>query len=176
MEADVTAESLSELLEKWRQRVRTNQRVHYSRAEQLHRYNVLLGIPVVVLSALVGTSIFATLKQDIIFWARMAVGITSLLTAVIAGLQTFFKFSERASQHHAVAASYGAINRAIEAAQALPPTSAEETKELISELRKRMDELPKQAPAIPDRMWNSIRPHLTPDFLMNTGKSVKSQR
>jgi hypothetical protein len=103
---DETSKPVLELLEKWRRRARTNQRVHYARAEELQRYNRLIGTPSIILSAVVGTSIFATLRQDVVFWARMAVGTISFVAAILAGLQTYFKFSERAAQHHAVAASY----------------------------------------------------------------------
>jgi hypothetical protein len=67
-----------------------------------------------------------------------------------------------------VAAGYGSIHRSIEAAQALPPTSIENAKALLEGLEKRMDELPHQAPAIPQRLWNNTPMHLT-------GKDAKSE-
>jgi hypothetical protein len=131
--------------------------------KQLYQYNMWLGIPAALLSAIIGTSIFATLKQDVVMWVKITAGVTSLTAAALASLQTVLKFSEHASQHHDVAASYGAINRSIEVAQAFPPNSKEQAQALMLDLQKRMDDLPKQAPAIPDRLWKNTPLHLTPE-------------
>ena len=110
---------VSDLLEKWRKRVRMNQHVHYAREKELNRYNNSLGILAAAIGAIVGTSIFATVQKDVALWARIVAGLTSFIGAILASFQTQFKFSERAAQHHLVAAGYGAIHRMIEAAQAL---------------------------------------------------------
>jgi hypothetical protein len=81
-----------------------NQRVHYARAEQLERHLHRIGIAALLLSTLVGTSsLLAVLKESVAPWARIALGVISYVAAALAGLQAYFKFSERAMQHHAVA-------------------------------------------------------------------------
>ncbi len=161
-------DAVLQLLEKWRKRVRMNQLVHYARAKELNLYNNWLGIIAAMVAAIVGTSIFATIQKDVALWARIAAGLTSFLGAILASFQTQFKFSERASQHHLVAAGYGSIHRLIEAAQALPPSSNDAAQKLLIDLEKRMDELPHQAPAVPQRLWNNTPMHLT-------GKDAKSE-
>jgi hypothetical protein len=61
-----------------------------------------------------------------------------------------------------VAAGYGAVHRAIEEAQALAPTSIEAADKILREMRKQMDDLPKQAPSIPDHVWKRVSLQLTP--------------
>jgi hypothetical protein len=73
---------------------------HYRRASQLQRSNVRLGLPVVVLSAVVGTSLFATLGEERLPMAlRIIVGTVSVAAAVLAAVQTFFGFAQRGDQH-----------------------------------------------------------------------------
>lgn len=161
------------LLETWRKRVRTNQRIHYVRAEQLERMHRLLGVPAILISAIVGTSILVTLKQDISLWPRVVAGFISYLGAALASLQTFFRFGERASQHQMVGAHFGAIHRCIEKTQAFPPTTLEAAEKLVDDLRKQMDDLPKQAPSIPDRVWKHIGNELTPELMLGTAPPPK---
>src|SRR5438309_1364875 len=52
-----------ELLDDWAARVAAAQHAHYSLMTQLRRRNLALGIPVVVLSAAVGTTIFSTISN-----------------------------------------------------------------------------------------------------------------
>jgi hypothetical protein len=122
----------------------------------LNRYSNVLGILAASVAAIVRTSIFATVQKDVALWARIVAGLTSFLGAVLASFQTQFKFSERASQHHLVAAGYGSIHRAIEAAQALPPSSVDAAQKLLTDLEKKMNELPHQAPAASERTEHEV--------------------
>jgi hypothetical protein len=63
------------------------------------RLNYLLGVPVVVLTTFVGTSVFATLQEDVNTSLRILVGAVSVFAAVLASLQTFLRYPERAEKH-----------------------------------------------------------------------------
>ena len=70
---------------------------HYRIASRLRTNNLLLGLPVVILTTAVGTSLFATLNQDDVAQGlRIIVGIISVLAAIFAGIQTFMNFAQRA--------------------------------------------------------------------------------
>jgi len=54
-----------QLLQDWRNRAYAAQSAYYLMAERYRRWNFLLGIPVVILSGLVGTAIFADLQNSL---------------------------------------------------------------------------------------------------------------
>jgi hypothetical protein len=147
-----------ELLEKWLKRLRESQFAHYEAAKSLSQSNYTLGIPAVILSTLVGTSIFASLGETPISSVQILVGITSVLAATLSAVQTFLGLSERASKHRAVAARYGSTRRRIEQLLALSAESI--TPEEISALRLEIDGIAEEAPNVSDKVWNRIEQKL----------------
>jgi conflict system pore-forming effector with SLATT domain len=113
----------------WERRSAAAAEVHFQTAEYLGRWNLFLGIPVVVLSAIVGTGVFATLQRDVNIGIRIAAGVTSVIAAVLASVQTFLRFGARAEQHRVAAERWSAIRREIEKALALPPEIAGDPQE-----------------------------------------------
>ena len=72
-------------------------------------------------STVVGTAVFITLEHDNIEpWVKVAVGLTSVLAAVLAGLQTWLAFGERADKHRLFGARYGAYRTRLQVIAALP--------------------------------------------------------
>ncbi|MFC1979112.1 SLATT domain-containing protein [Chloroflexota bacterium] len=109
-----TGQSLN-LLSHWLTNARRSQQAHYDAANRCAGRNYWFGIPVVILYAIVGTSVFATInEQDLGLWVHILVGLVSVSTAVLASLQTFLHFGESASKHRACGAEYGSIKREIQ--------------------------------------------------------------
>jgi hypothetical protein len=140
-------------LRDWERRAAAAAEVHFQSAERLSRWNLFLGIPVVVLSAIVGTSVFATLTQDVSVGIRVAAGTVSVITAVLASVQTFLRFGARAEQHRVAAERWSAIRREIEKALALSAAQAGDSKQVLDDVQARMDEAAEKAPPMPDRRW-----------------------
>jgi len=111
---------------------------------------------VVVLTTFVGTGVFATLKSTGDYGFRLAVGIVSVLAAILAGIQTFLRFSQRALKHRSAATRYSAIRREIAEIMALPADARGGARQLLDSLRDRMDKLSDQAPEIGPRLWASV--------------------
>src|SRR5947208_10376766 len=85
------------LVQDWHNRAAAAQHAHYLLAHRLRRRNLGLGIPAVVFSSIVGTSLFATLtRENVNTSLRILIGCISVLAAVAAALQTFLRFAERA--------------------------------------------------------------------------------
>ena len=126
---------------------------HYDSAVRHSRRNYQLGLPVVVLSAIVGTTVFATLNENPETWARIIVGMLSLTTVVMASLQTFLKFSERAEKHKEAGARFGALLKEVEQYIALPPKDDAELKNWCDSLRARWDKLSLESPTVPKDIW-----------------------
>jgi hypothetical protein len=140
-------------LRDWERRAAAAAEVHFQIAENLSRWNVFLGIPVVVLSAVVGTSVFATLGNNVDIGLRIAAGSVSVIAAVLASVQTFLRFGARAEQHRVAAERWSAIRREIEKACSLPAELVGDQKKLLDDVQARMDEAAEKSPAMPDKRW-----------------------
>lgn len=83
-----------------------------------------------------------------------------MAAAILASLQTFLGYSERAEKHRVAGAKYGAVGRELETLRA---SARSESDEVISEVRKRLDALALESPNNPiwlyQRAWSEQRPH-----------------
>ena len=143
--------SLEKLLIEWHRRASTNKDAHYDAGKYFARLNQLLGIPVIVLSAIVGTSVFATLAQQVDLWIKIIIGVVNFSVAILGGLQTFFGYAERVEKHRLAGANYGAIARELE--QVITTGKIEDETEFLNKLRERMDTLSSESPEIPHEIW-----------------------
>lgn len=142
------------LLRDWRNRASAASKAHYTIATRLRRQNVLLGVPVVVFSTVVGTSLFATLtEQRVNTTLRLVIGSISVAAAILAGLQTFLRFGERAEKHVIAADWYAALRRDMDEVLALPREARETPKECLDRLRKDLSKVGQQSPEIPEDLW-----------------------
>jgi hypothetical protein len=138
-----------QLLREWGARAGASSDTHYANASRLSRANVRFGVPVVALTTLVGTSVFATLQHSVSLGLRVAVGMVSVLAAVLASLQTFLRFGERAEKHRAAAEAWASLRREIDEMVALHPNylaSRGDPKQYLDDLRRRMAEIAQQSP------------------------------
>ena len=133
-------------------------RGHYKAAEDVEKWSLRLGVPAAALSAVVATSIFATVASDPAIGWKIASGTLSLVAAVLVSLQTFFGHAERAREHRAVAGEYAALRRRAEvfrARDSLPDSRADEAEQIndLEWLRGRLDELGTSSPLIPPKSY-----------------------
>ena len=145
------------LLVGWSRRVSAVESGHYKMADRLGRANIRLGVPIVVLSSLIGTSVFATLGQQVDTTVRILVGMTSVLMAVLAGLQTFLRFAERAEKHRTAASLYSALRRELEELRSLPRGNRGPAEQRLSSIRLSMDNLGKESPEIGEWAWQIVK-------------------
>jgi hypothetical protein len=143
--------SLRSLLEEWHRRASINKNAHYDAGRYFAKLNHSLGIPVIVLSAIVGTSVFATLEQQVDLRIRIVFGLTNVAIAVLGSLQTFFGYAERVEKHRLAGAKYGSIARELE--QVIASGDATTKRELLDRLREHMDSLSQESPQIPPKIW-----------------------
>jgi hypothetical protein len=143
-------DTVRELLSMWYQRVSVTQRAHYLSADHFRRKSYSLGIPVIALSTIVGTSVFATLQKQPEPWLQISVGLASVVAAVLASLQTFLGYSERAEKHRVAGAKFGALGRELEA---LLASQTEPTDDAVAEVRRRLDALALESPNNPMKIW-----------------------
>jgi hypothetical protein len=153
-------DSAEALLKDWRQRTAAASEAHYKLASGLRRKNLWLGVPVVMFSTIVGTSLFATLADDpnaVIHPAfKIAIGLISVAAAILAALQTFLRFGERAEKHVVAADWYAAVRRDIDQLLALSPKERGTPKSCFDRLRKQMSKVGQHSPEIGDRLWKDM--------------------
>jgi hypothetical protein len=148
------SKAVIERLRDWECRCAAAVEVHFELAETLSRRNIYLGIPVVVLSAIVGTSLFASVSGDgVAVGIRIAAGTVSLIAGVLASIQTFLRFGARAEQHRVAAERWAAVMREIEKVRVLPADQVGDAKQLLDDIQARMDEAADKSPAMGKRRW-----------------------
>lgn len=142
------------LLQDWHDRAAAARSAHYLLASRLRKRNVMVGVPSVIFSAVVGTSLFATLSDANVPRAlRVVIGLVSLLAAVLAALQTFFGFAERAERHVVAGDWYSAVRRGVDELLALPESDRGPARESLDGIRKEMSKISQQAPEIGQQLW-----------------------
>jgi hypothetical protein len=124
------------------------QHAYFERAGILGKLNYWIGVPVVVVTALAGSTIVAnnTSRNPIPVW----VGVITVSAAVLASLQTFFRFGERAAFSAVAGNRYARLRRRIEDCLAAP---SEGLLERLEEIQKLEDDAGDQSPPIGERRW-----------------------
>jgi len=144
-----------DVLNDWYTRVDASQKAHYSSSNTYRSFSLWIGVPTVVLSLFVGTSVFASLETKPSVELQAIVGSCSVIAAVLAGLQTFFGFAERSERHRLAAAKYGAIGRELEV---LRCSSGPIDPKMIERLREKIDSLALESPVNAERIYsNALR-------------------
>jgi hypothetical protein len=144
------------LLRDWSARAAASGDAHYALCTRLSRSNIRFGVPVVVLTTFVGTSVFATLEHHVNVALKILIGMVSVLAAVLASLQTFLRFGERAEKHRTAAEAWAALRRDMEAMIALHPTYPEsrgDPKKNLDEILQRFAQIAQQSPEMGEQGW-----------------------
>jgi hypothetical protein len=145
------SEQVEALLEDWHHRVYAAQSAHYASADRFRLLNYIVGVPAVICSSVVGTTLFAGLEKD--SPRTWLVASTSILAAVLGALQTFLRFAERATLHATAADWYSAIRRDIEEILHLPIEDRGSPKDCLDEVRKEMNRVAQDSPELSARQW-----------------------
>ncbi len=147
----------ADLLRHWRFRIHRVQTGHYEAGRRYDRLHLVLGVPAIAVSALVGTAVFgslATEKQNIVI--TIVVGLFSVAAAVLASLQTFLKYSELAERHKLAGARFADLKHKIELIAVFRPPDADALRSLLAEVEEEWERVREESPNIPARIWNRI--------------------
>lgn len=137
-----------ELLEKWNRMLVRLQIEHEISARDFEKFSWKLGIPCVILSAVVSASVFGSIKDDDKVWLQWTAGLVSILTLVLTSVQTFLNFDVRAAAHKDTAGKLGAIARAVQDEIASGKDHAA-LGLVIGDIRERIDAILCEAPTLP---------------------------
>ncbi|SRR6266849_1583779 len=110
-----------------------------------------VGFASLILSTIVGASVFASLEAAYEPWSRILAGIVSICAGVLAGMLTLYRYEERSEKHRAAAARYKGALRALERVHAAPGDPAAD-KGSLGKIEAELDELEKSAPVVPEEV------------------------
>ncbi|MCO8311818.1 SLATT domain-containing protein [Pseudomonas mandelii] len=153
-----------ELLTKWNRMIVRLQIEHEISARDFEKFSWKLGIPCVVLSAIVSASVFGSISDSSPVWLQYVAGVLSLLTLVLSSVQTFLNFDTRAAGHKDTAEKLGAISREIQDEIASGKDEAI-LGPIVFDIRKRIDSILLDAPTLPKstiRRLGDVRVHTEP--------------
>ncbi len=148
-----------ELVLAWIRRSRESQMAHYEMANIFARRDKWLGVPVILITSAVGTSVFASLAASTVEpWQKIVIGMLSVFAAVLSSLQTFFRYSELSEKHKMAAARFGAVRRKLETIFA--GHTEESESHYIGTLREELDKLAAESPHVPVRVFEVVQKHM----------------
>jgi hypothetical protein len=159
-----TESSPEHLLREWQSRAELALFAYNRAASRCRSWDTRLGGLIAVLSAIVGTSVFATLQNDVSVGAKIAVGMISVVAAVVAGVQAFATLSKRAYEYERAARVFGSLRREIEEARSLLRNDPNMMAARVLELRLMLDDAAKDSPNAPPRIWNRARREMKGEF------------
>jgi hypothetical protein len=152
----------SDLLRHWRFRVHRVQRGHYLAGRRYDRMHLSLGIPAVVLSAIVGSAVFSSLAapHTAIGWT-IAVGLFSIMSLVLTALQTFLKYSELAERHKIAGARFADLKHRIEMVAVFQSQDREAVRKELETIEGLWAKVREESPNLPAGIWVSVEKELT---------------
>jgi hypothetical protein len=142
------------VLQQWLNGVRIEHIAHSRAAARFESVGRGLGLAVVVLTAIVGTSLFSTIEQSPSTALKIVAGLLALAASAVAALQTFLGYGERAARHREVAAKYGALRRRLDALTETPPS---ELRAALEELGTRWDDIEASEPSVPQKLHDAAQ-------------------
>ncbi len=131
---------------------------HYDMAEKYKRIHRTFGTFVVVITTLVGTSIFTSLSGSASPAIQITSAVLSVAAVVLAALQTFLGFADLQAEHKTAGVGYAQVRRDLEflvlkypngKGVAKSPEAAE-----LELIKKLLDDLDKASPTIPNKDWD----------------------
>ena len=141
------------MLIRWANRILFAQRADFRSSVTLLRRNSYLEIPVICLTAAVGTAIFATLTQNPSVFLKVTTGAISFLATIIAALHTSLRYLEKAEKHRVSAAKFGALGREIDRILSFPPDNEAQLMEIIKSIENQWNVITSESPTALPKEW-----------------------
>ena len=148
-----------DLLLDWHKQVSEFGKGHYKSATSCRVFNYALGIPLVLITTFIATEFFANLKimdgfsesptienmKNPIF---MIVSFFTIIAPILAALQSFLRFPERANQHRQAAIEFGKLEKEIDKTIVFPPKTDDEIKEKVEQIQSEEARISSEAPSV----------------------------
>jgi hypothetical protein len=163
MSTGVLARDVDSLLEQAaevRRKVHLARRTHYEMADSRARIHRVVGGLTVVTSAFVSAGLLTSVDSNPGFELTLAAGIVALVAAMLAGLQTFYRFGELAEKHRLAAANYGDVRAELDLLIARHGASAGgDFDAALRDLRRQVDRVARfeqAGPGYPGKVYRKV--------------------
>lgn len=103
-----------EIIDKLRSNAHIGKHSHFEASKRGRHFHVVVGLPIVVINVLLGSLLFALVKDTLPDWSKWVGGIFSLVAAMLGAMQTFFNFKGDYEGHRSVGNQYLSIARECE--------------------------------------------------------------
>ncbi len=151
----------TDLLHEWLIAVRVDGLAHQQAEVYYTRMNRVLGVPVVVLTTLVGTTVFSMLAKSPDTRLIIIVGLLSICAAILSSLQTFLGYAGLAEKHGIATDNYSGLRRDVEVQLTKPKFESEDFENFTTSFCACWLAVEKDTPSVPnkiqDRALNRIR-------------------
>lgn len=148
-------QSIEEMLQTWQRSSSVMHISHHVAAGRYSKYQRWFGSLVSGLSALVASSIFVAALEDKNKEAFMIAAFTSLLVAVLTGVNSSLNLAGRSQSHHQAATGFQGLRREIE--EELVRCRSGEPKESYEHIRDRWTKALESAPPLPPDVHDSVK-------------------
>jgi hypothetical protein len=141
------------LLAKWADKAACYRWLHDESEKKYSRLNMILTIPVIVLSTLTGTANFglaSMVPTNVQNLAQVGIGGVTLFTGIVSTVANYLRYAQRMEAHRGAAISWGKLYRKISVELALARHLRESCMEFLLVCRSELDRLTEQSPTIPD--------------------------
>lgn len=129
---------------------------HHQAAQGWKSWHLWLGIPTVVISAMVGVAAFSQSAEQNAYMAALAIAL-SIVVSILSAITTFLNPNEKESAHLAAAHAYDRLNNTARMFWTIDCWAADATDEGLTVQLKALvsekDELNKSSPQIPRRAY-----------------------
>ena len=110
----MTTTSIAEKLRRVRVDCLHGKRKHFNAADRKRRHHLCLGVPVLAIGIVSGSTLFALLGNTVPEFAKWIGAFLALASALLAGLQTFFNFRKAVEGHCTMATRYLDLAKRVE--------------------------------------------------------------
>jgi hypothetical protein len=163
-------ENVPELLHGWLLHAHKGRARHDLAARRCDTQRFWIGGSAAVVSAVVGTSVFATLeKAEIDFLFKVGIAFIAIVAAILTNLTAFLNLAERAEKHRSAGVRYKIIIRELERLRAHDFANAEI---LVPAMKKQLDDLEEIAPVVPERYYDQVEDEWKEKGVEFVGKAV----
>ena len=149
------------LVEYWLYRASRMQEVFYMAGRGYAHRHKWLGIPAVLMGAIVGSTIFVALSKETDIEIKLITGALSVLATLLTALQTFLKDYESSEKYRMAGAKMAHIKHTLELLQVLPPKTDDELRSKMFEIETEWDKVRAESPNLPPRLWKKVEASLT---------------
>jgi hypothetical protein len=149
--------NVEELIQGWLIHAHKGRDRHDKAARRCARNRLWLGGAASILSAIVGTSIFASFGEKFTSkYVQAVVILLGILSAILTGLSTFLNLSEQAEKHRSAGVQYKKVIRDLAFIRSQQSKSLPDTNDLLTGIKKTLDDLEESAPVMPERIFDKI--------------------